>query len=338
MNPAQLLSIISALTASIWSVWTWSDEQKTKRRIHRDQAAALYINPLLVAIDELQSRLYGILEKDELAFYKKEYSKKYAFGSPAAIEILYRLSQYFGWAHRNFRYGPYTKDPFVINLQRQIGDAFENRGEFPDEAFRFSYDERVSLGNAVVRRLGEATAILPVFESIPLYQFEDELGDEASKHAALYQSKAVRRALQSIDSANDPDDLEGRERLRVLQNLLVDLLVYLEEKEGFCVSIGEHQKSRLRGIALSIENMHSPEVRVLHQCQGRVRLEIPRIKKDIDYANRLKGMLEHVEDITHVRINMPAASVIIHFARHVREMEFSSKIISMITQRNQTNA
>jgi hypothetical protein len=100
MNLTQMLSVLSALAAAVWSVWTWSAEQQKDRQIKRDQEAALYVNAFIVALEELQSLLYRILEEDELAFYQQEYPEQYACGSPAAIELLYHLSQYFGWGLR----------------------------------------------------------------------------------------------------------------------------------------------------------------------------------------------------------------------------------------------
>ncbi len=99
MNPTLVFSVVSALAASVWSVWTWREEQQKERQLKRDQESALFVNSFILATEEVQMRLYGILEEDELAFYKKEYPEQYEFGSPYAIEILYRLSQYFGWAH-----------------------------------------------------------------------------------------------------------------------------------------------------------------------------------------------------------------------------------------------
>jgi len=331
MNPAQIISVLSALAATVWSVLTWSTEQQTERQLKRDQEAALYVNPFLLAINELQAQLYSILEEDELVCYKKEYPNQYKFGSPAAIEILYRLSQYFGWAHHNFRYGPYTKDPGVIELIRKIGETFESRSHFPGDAFRFSIDERSSLGDAVVRRIGEATAVLPVFESIPLFQFEEEIKDKQNRHAPLYQSKAVHRTLTAIDSADRAEALEGHERLAVLQNLLVDLLGYLENKEGFRVSIGGLSKASLRG-AYAGFTAQSNIARIAHQTRGRIRLVVPRLKTDKAFAKLLQSLLESVDNVVSTRISIGAASVIIAFRTDIPEAEFASRVVKTIEE------
>jgi len=48
MNPVTILSIFSAAVAAVWTAWTWREEHKDVRRLQRDQAAALYVNPLLM--------------------------------------------------------------------------------------------------------------------------------------------------------------------------------------------------------------------------------------------------------------------------------------------------
>jgi len=326
----QFLYVLSALATAVWSVWTWSEGQQNERQLKRDQEAALYANPILLALAELQSRLYKILEEDELAFYKREYPDQYEFGSPAAVEVLYHFGQCFGWEHHALRYGPNTKDPTVIELIRKIGETLESRNKFSGEAFRFGYDERVSLGEAVVRRVGEVTAVLPVFESIPLYQFEQEISDAQSKHAPLYQSKAVRCTLAAIDRADRAESIEGRERLAALQNLFVELLTYLEEKEGIRVSIGEYKKVRLKknpDFACSIK----PAVaKILHQTPGRVRVRIPRLKTDRAYANHLQSLLESMENVSSFRINVDAASVVIHHSPNVAGEDFARSAANTI--------
>jgi len=320
----------------VWSVLTWSDQQQKQRRTKRDQEAAMFANPYIGTIEELQSRLYGILEEDELAFYKKEYPEKYEFGSPAAIEILYRLSQYFGWQHHIYRYGPYTKDSTVIKLARQIGEVFEDRKNFSGNAFRFTVDERASLGEVVVRYTGRVTATLPVFESLALFQFEEEISNEQSRHAVLFQSKAVRDILSAIDKADKAEDLEGRERLIVLQNLLVDLQSYLENTEGFQVSVGQLRKAGIRKqcipVSQPISRKKSGTARILHQAQGRIRLGIGRLKADGDYANRLQCLLKSVDDIRSIRINPAAASLTVLYSPEIPGVEFAGRIMKIVEE------
>ncbi len=289
-----------------------------------------------MAAEDLQSRLYSFLEEDELASYKKEYPDQYEFASPAAIEFLHCLSQYFGWAHRTYRYGPYTKDPRVIDLTRRISETFESRSGFTGDAFRFSLDERVSLGVAVLRRIGEVTAVLPVFESIPLYQFEEDINDKQSKHARLYQSRAVRCTLEAIDRADCAESLEGHERLAVLQNLLVDLLSYLESMEGFTVSVGERRRAGVSGVYAAVSPVpvqptaRAADAKILHQMRGRIRLGVPRVKTDEAFAGHLQSLLWSVENVTGIRINPAASSVIISFSPDVPVAQFAARVLKTV--------
>jgi hypothetical protein len=332
MNPELILSVLSALSAAVWSVWTWKEEQQKERQLKRDQESALYVNSFILAAEELQMRLYSMLEEDELAFYKGQYPEQYELGSPYAIEILYRFSQYFGWALLNNRYGPYTNDPRVIELVRRLAETFENRSRFPGNAFRFTIDERVSLGGAVVRRVGDVTTPLPTFESITLFHFEEEMSDPSSKHTQLYQSKAVRNTLAAIDRADRPEALEGFERLAVLQNLLVDLLTYLESMEGFRVSVGARKRARLRGPSAEVMPAVATVATLLHQTPGRIRLGVTRLRWDETYADRLQSLLESVDNVSAIRISVRAASVVINFSPEIPEMEFARKLVKTIEE------
>jgi hypothetical protein len=330
MNSTLFVSILSAATAAVWSIWTWREEQEKERKVKRDQESAIFVNSFIQALEELQSRLYGVLERDDLTLYKKEYSEPYEFGSPFAIEILYRLSKYFGWTYRSFRYGPYTKDAAVIELVRKMSETLENRSQFEGDAFRFTYEERVALGEAVVRRTGDVIGSIPIFESITLFHFLEEISDEKSKRALLYRSRSVRRTLTAIDKADHPEALEGVDRLAVLQNLLVDLLTYLEDMEGFSVVSGKRRRARLRGAAAKALPAIATDASVVHQTPGRIRIRVPSLKTDETYAPRLQSLLESMDNVSSIRINVNAASVTISLPPEIPRMEFAKRIIKTI--------
>jgi hypothetical protein len=120
--------------------------------------------------------------------------------------------------------------------------------------------------------------------------------------------------------------LEGFERLAVLQNLLVDLLTYLEGMEGFRVSIGARRRARLGGSSAQVLLAVSTVATVLHQTPGRIRMGIPRLRWDETYANRLQSLLESVDNVRSIRISVSAASVVINFSPEIPEMEFARKL------------
>jgi hypothetical protein len=330
MDPMVIISILSMLGTGVFYVWTWREDQEKQRSLKRSHESALFVNSFIQAIEELQSRLYGILEGDDLAFYKQLYPEHYEFGSPFAIEILYRLSKYCGWGVRNYRYGPYTNDPVVIDLVRRIGEAFESRSHFPGDAFRFSYEERVALGGTVVRRTGDTINSIPIFESITLFQYLEEMSNKSDRHRQLYQSRAVRRTLAAIDRVDQAEELEGVERLAVLQNLLIDLVNYLESREGFSVSTGKRQKARLRGFMAEAPPAPAAAATVVHLIPGRVRIRVPRLKTDETYPPHLQAVLESMDNVRKVLINVSAASVVIEFNPEIPGPELAQRLAKTI--------
>jgi hypothetical protein len=148
----------------------------------------------------------------------------------------------------------------------------------------------------------------------------------------LYQSRAVRSTLAAIDLADRAEALEGFERLSVLQNLLVDLLTYLESMEGFRVSIGARRRARLRGSSARVLPEVATVATVLHQTPGRIRMRVPRLRSDEAYANRLQSLLESVDKVMSIRISVSAASVVISFSPEIPGMEFARMLVKTIEQ------
>ncbi|MBV9387912.1 MAG: hypothetical protein JOZ78_15925 [Chroococcidiopsidaceae cyanobacterium CP_BM_ER_R8_30] len=322
-----VLSIFSATATAIWTVLTWNEQQSAAKEQQRDQVAALYVNPFLIACENLQRRLYDVLNENELEFFKQECQEVYDLGSPEAIELLYVIVIYFGWAKTVYRYGPYTNDRQAIELNRKISHIFSNISDFSSQAFYFSLSQQRSLGQTFVRTVGELNSIYPRFEATSLYKFAEELVKDINRCSPLYQN--VRRTIKAIDCANHVEELEGRERLVAVQNYLVDLLSYLEKQEGFSVSNPLHQKASLIGSGIS--QFHT-EMEVVHEIKGRVRLRIPQLRQDESYAEALRSRLQSLASVKTVKINSAAASITLNYSLAVPEAEFKQRVIEMIGQ------
>lgn len=318
-----ILSVLSATGAAIWTVWTWSERQEEEKTQKRNQIAALYINPFLFAAHELQVRLDDILNQQELEFFKQEYPDADEIGSPEALELLYVLVKFFGWYWYVYRYGPYTKDKKVIELIAKIIRNFANRKDFAGDAFYFSFSEQRSLGQTFVKVFGRADSIYPEFEAIPLYEFATELRDNIQKDRPLYQN--VIKTIQVIDRAEGIEQLEGRDRLIVIHNDLIDLLDYLESQEGFSISPKVRQKIQPLGI---IPN----DTEIIHATMGRLRLRIPRLRQDQSYAERLRQRLQSLSEVQEVRLNLDAASVAVSYEPTVSETAFQQRLFETIAQ------
>ncbi len=92
------------MAAAVWSVWTWQSELEKVRALKRNEMSAQYVNNLIVASpQELQRKLFRILEEDELARYKLKHAQPLESASPVAVDLLFNLSAFFGWSNLTFR-------------------------------------------------------------------------------------------------------------------------------------------------------------------------------------------------------------------------------------------
>jgi hypothetical protein len=203
--------------------------------------AALYVSPFLSACEELQSRIYKILELGGLDALRARYPDG-SYGE----ETLYLIVRFFGWAVAVGRYGPYTQDPVVIRLTMASRRAFSTSSpERPVGPFNFFIPEQKALGKMVMHSHdGEFGREL---DTISFYDFKDLL-----ESPPLANSDSVQQTLAALRGAGSVDELMGRERLAEAQNHLVDLLAYLEEKEGYSLFPGERRKcgtARIEGPA-----------------------------------------------------------------------------------------
>ena len=335
MDPVTILSIFSAVVAAVWTAWTWREQQQAVRQVQRDQAAALYVNPLLLAGHQLERRLRGLLDGRELALNKGAHTDQDGSVSAAAIETLWTFAQFFGWAAVNMRHGPYTRDPKVVELIVAISRTFDDRERFGDGTFRFSTAEQESLAQTVLHRIGQTTlragessSALTEFAVITAVDFEQDFRDLQSTRARLYRSRAVRSVVEGIDRAERVEQLEGRERLTAVRQLLRRLLARLEHLEGFSVSLHELREVAPERIAAALANIAPP--RILHRMRGRIRLGIPALRTNKDFAGCLEELIRAWPDVADVSINVTAGSVTIKYRTTVPDNEFQAEILASI--------
>jgi hypothetical protein len=216
-----VLPALLPFLALIWGVHTWSVQQEDEVRRQREKLRALYGNPFLLACDELQSRLYNLLS-DETTFgvLRSHYP-----GGEYAEETLYLMFQYFGWERHVFRYGPYSVDPDVIRLTSRIRETFASSKTFPLGAFCFFRTEQRSLGDSVIEQVSTEAGVTE--ETKPFFKYLGQL-----RHPPLSEVKSVHDSLHAIRNATSGFDIEGRDRLALVQNYLVELVNYLERQLG----------------------------------------------------------------------------------------------------------
>ncbi len=70
----------------------------------------------------------------------------------------------------------------------------------------------------------------------------------------------------------------------------------------------------------------APSFQVLHSTPGRVRLRVPQVGNDVDYAQRLEQLILSTDGVTNVRINPSAASVAIAHQSHLDMLPYLAKL------------
>jgi len=218
-----------AVATALWGIWTWSYERRQTRILDRTRLTALYVNPFLSSCEDLQSRIYNILELEGLRALRKRYPD----GSYAE-ETLYLIVRYFGWGAAVHRYGPHTQDPQVVRLMESVADGFATT-RYPVGPFAFFRPEQKALGKLVMDRFEGQFGV--EMDTIPYYTFKEMLANPP-----LADSKAVNQSLEALRKAKSARALSGRARLAAVQNDLVDLLEYLEAKERFSLFPGQRMK------------------------------------------------------------------------------------------------
>ncbi|MEJ2033776.1 MAG: hypothetical protein P8Y63_12225 [Deltaproteobacteria bacterium] len=211
--------LIPVMTA-IWGVWKWSQEHQQERLKERSRLSALYVNPFLSASEDLQSRIYHILCLNGLRFLRERY--------PAGIyaeETLYLIVRWFGWFAVLLRYSPYTQDPIMIRLAEAVRNAFASPA-YPVGPFTFLRPEQRTLGKMVMSRYKGQYGI--EFDTISWTDFMERL-----KVPPLAEDLVIQQSLQALRQADGAETITGWERLAEVQSRLVDLLYYVEAREGF---------------------------------------------------------------------------------------------------------
>lgn len=332
MDPIQLglvVSILSGVCTAAWTVLTWRGQQDKEEEAKRIRNAALYVNPFILAAEELQDALYNYLSGNYHKLPGEETRQGYAGFSAAALEIVYTIVIYFGWSFTIYRYGPYTSDEKLIELTRQVSEMFSDithASEAEEDAFYFSYPEQKALGLTFVKPSAIAyaqaansahltasvptvEAQFPSFESISLYEFEEQIKNERNERSALYLN--IRDALHALDKSNPTEGFTGRRRLVLVQNYLVDLVNYLEQKEGFSVSVSKRRRAKHHLTFLQL--FGHQELEVAHHIPGRLRLIFPILKNNVVYGVQFESFFCSLEGVKDVRVNLQASSIVIEY-------------------------
>jgi len=363
-----LLITLSSIGTAIWTVLTWAEQEEKERRLEQEQLDALYINPFLLATQELHWVLYRILVQDELGLFRREIShegeNEDEITYHEALAIVYVIVKYFGWVFVFYHYGSYVQNKTAIKLTRNIAETFADRENFGQDAFLFTFTQQRSLGQTFVKRLTKNNPNSPEFRELSLYQFDQELNSK-NKNDYLYED--IMKVVEAIRKAKSVKDLSGWQRLLQVQNQLVDLLHYIELEEGFSVSGKQRKKIKLidnmitaydstfnkeleksnYGFSLphilgffstnSLQFEPMPKIsrttkktQIVHKIKGRIRLKVPYIFEKESNSQQLLSLIQTLTGVKLVEVNQVANSVTVYYDEQIPETEFESMLLETI--------
>ena len=208
----------------------WSQEREQSRKKERETQAALYFNPFLSACEDLQSRIYTILEMDGIRSLRIRYPDgKYARGDRVSHCPVFRMAGH-GVALWAVFAGP-GDDP----ADRGGSKRFLLPGLSHRAVHTFFRPEQKALGKLAMIRFEGQHGI--EMDTISFYRFEENL-----EVPPLSESHSVQQSLDALKNAKSVRSLHGKERLAEAHCHLVDLLTYAEIKAGFSLFPGKRRK------------------------------------------------------------------------------------------------
>ncbi|MGK7917846.1 MAG: HMA2 domain-containing protein [Prochloraceae cyanobacterium] len=127
-------------------------------------------------------------------------------------------------------------------------------------------------------------------------------------------------------------------KLRGANALLVNLLVaslarqiftQLKQEKPSALTESNNSSSAVQEIGASETNLQG--YTIAHAVPGRVRLQMPQLATDADFARRLQQALKLDEHVNHVRINRAAASLAINYnTQGLSDWELGMRLMNIV--------
>ena len=121
----------------------------------------------------------------------------------------------------------------------------------------------------------------------------------------------------------------------VLVNLLVaslarQLFIQLKKEQPQVVTQSDSYSSTVEEVEVSESNLQNCSI--AHAFPGRVRLKIPQLLIDPNFADHLQQALSNDEHVNSVRINRSAASIAINYSNHhgLSDWELGMRLMNII--------
>lgn len=210
---ALIVTAVITVGGGLAAFYRWLAQRRHERSQEEQRINALYVMPTLFAAEDLQSRLYNLLDQSGLVPLGRRDP-----GGQYAVETVYLLARYLAWEQLFLRFTYLATDPKVAGMTGRIRrDLSSDRfGTGPWTVFR---PTQLSLGQAVTCWHDGALA-----DTISFLEFKRRWGGGLGSDLGLDDAVDALRLASTIDEL-PPLTVE---RLARLQENLVELLNELE--------------------------------------------------------------------------------------------------------------
>lgn len=234
-------TLLIALGGASWTLWTWRSQRRSEQASRRDAEDFRYLNPFLIAADDLQSRIFNIVKRNGLETRPAGEEK-----GRAALELIHLIARYFAWVQLILRFTSFARDPAVL------AHVLEVRHRFASNSKAYSVTDPWCLFRPHQTALGQLSTrwyeAVGFADTISIIEFEDLVRQDE-----LAQRLGIQRALTSFDG-NQIENRASAERLGDIQTILVCLLEKSEEeltrrlKRRFTYFTGAGSRHRLQEV------------------------------------------------------------------------------------------
>jgi len=222
------------------------DEEREQRREQASSKSRLeqvvnrYRDPLLYAANDLQSRIYNIVERDIVNVLRTgdEEQQRYVVNS-----TLFLIAQYLGWVEairRGVQYldlGDDERTRDLVHLVAVIRRSFSSRHLFTESPFHIYRAEQRAIGELMLRgRLDEHSGGM-LWRCRGYADFCDKLERRPDFKSWFARLNCDVRAL--ADDRKTP-----RARLVGLQRAMIDLIDFLDDPK-LCIRIPSDARSKI---------------------------------------------------------------------------------------------
>ncbi|KAJ9660545.1 hypothetical protein H2198_002482 [Neophaeococcomyces mojaviensis] len=219
-----VVSMVGALSAALFTVYGTYLADERKRRHGIQVEVRKYSDPLLVAADDLQDRLYEILD---VGFTKYDIKKNENGIQNVEIFSSFLLAQFLAWARIlkiQTQFLAFSEDKSTSYLREslyKISDELStNRYPKPAWEFRLWPGHQLAIGELMLVKDKDTTQLTPM----GFHDFNDQFKERFSVYFHWFI-----KSIHNVNGARyDGSEIIPDGRGRRLQHLLVDLVKSLD--------------------------------------------------------------------------------------------------------------